>query len=79
MIRGLLIDIPTNDYEGDYYYLSICLRIFMVANMYMLRLHVKVLSSSYLCFTIMPNELKKGFHELPSQVPTVSRGDGFVI
>ena len=51
----------------------------MVANMYMLRLHVKVLSSSYLCFTIMPNELKKGFHELPSQVPTVSRGDGFVI
>lgn len=52
---------------------------FMVANMYMLRLHVKVLSSSYLCFTIMPNELKKGFHELPSRVPTVSRGDGFVI
>ena len=45
----------------------------MVANMYMLRLHVKVLSSSYLCFTIMPNELKKGFHELPSRVPTVSR------
>lgn len=27
VIRGLLIDIPTNDYKGDYYYLSICLRI----------------------------------------------------